>query len=262
MQIFAHRGLKIKHPENTMPAFCSAFLSGFGIELDIRLTQDKKFICMHNSSTLNMTGVDLTIKKSTYQKLSKLKIKNSILHIPLFSEVIEQALVCVRQEQKIAIHLKYEEQNQEQIDILLGLFEEYDLYKQALIFDLTFETARQIRNKNSLIEIAISVGEANYSPTIYTWQEAREHKELFDVVWWDEWKIPGGAYNGKRANEIHNVGKSIYVISPELHQDHGHPFANAYNEYWLKFLQWGIDGVCTAYPSEFRQIYNDITILK
>ncbi len=45
----SHRGVKTKHPENTMGAYGSAINAGFGaIELDVVMSKDKTLYCSHN----------------------------------------------------------------------------------------------------------------------------------------------------------------------------------------------------------------------
>jgi len=151
--------------------------------------------------------------------------------------------------------VKFDEQKDAQLQMLDALFRKHDLYEKAFLFDLTLESAKKVRDMNPAIRIALSVGEANYSPTIYTWEQAKGHLDLFDAVWWDEWKVLGSVYNESMRHEIRNAGKSIYAISPELHKDHGNPHADAgYEREWQNFIAWGIEGVCTAHPRELEKL--------
>ncbi|MGX7030507.1 glycerophosphodiester phosphodiesterase [Vagococcus zengguangii] len=68
-QVFAHRGSKGTHPENTLPAFEEAVLAGAdGIELDVHLSKDGNLMVIHDETidrTTNGTGriMDLTKKE-------------------------------------------------------------------------------------------------------------------------------------------------------------------------------------------------------
>ncbi len=231
MFIFAHRGLKKEYPENTMPAFLAAAELGFGIELDMRLRPDGELVCIHDRDFIRMQDA------------------------PRLLDVAEQVIANVGEGQKAAIHVKADEQGETQLDILLELFARHQLYQKAFLFDLTFESAQIIRQADPKIEIAVSVGEKNYSPTIYTWEQTKERLDLFDAVWWDEWKVLGSVYNESMRQAIRDAGKPIYAISPELHADHGNPHASAgYEQEWQNFIRWGIEGVCTAHPREFRTL--------
>ena len=60
---YAHRGFHKKPtvPENSMTAFRRAVAEGFGIELDVHLTTDKKLAVIHESSLRRTCGADLNI---------------------------------------------------------------------------------------------------------------------------------------------------------------------------------------------------------
>lgn len=234
MFIFAHRGLKREYPENTLPAFQAAAALGYGIELDARLAKSKKLVCSHDP-----------IGDAPGEQYTQLE------------DVAKDVISLFRKTQKAAFHMKYDEQSDIQFQLLQEMFLKFNLYDKAFLFDLTFENARRIRKADPKIEIALSVGEANYSPTIYTWEQAKQHLDLFDAVWWDEWKVLGSVYNETMRQKIRNAGKALYAISPELHADHGNPHASAgYEQEWQNFIAWGIEGVCTAHPREFEKLLN------
>lgn len=230
MLIFAHRGLKLEHLENTMPAFKAASELGFGIELDVRLIKDEQLVCAHDAVS-------------------------ELGSLTMFEDVAKEVISLFGQQQKAALHLKYDEQGDEQLERLVHAFSKYNLYDKAFVFDLTFDTAEKLRRMDSGIQLAVSVGEENYAPTIYTWEQAQDHLNVFDIVWWDEWKKSGSVYNEEMKKAIHKAGKPIYAISPELHLDHGHPHAESgYEQDWKDFIKWSIEGVCTAYPREFEKL--------
>lgn len=264
MLIFAHRGLKLEYPENTLVAFKVAADLDFGIELDVRLTGDGQLVCIHDADTQTLTGVLLKVREATVEELKRLKFGSRFdpampkTEIALFDDVVKQVISAFPQGQRAAIHVKADEQGETQLGILLELFARHQLYQKAFLFDLTFESAERVRKADPKVEIAFSIGEENYSPTIYTWEQAREHLDLFDAVWWDEWKILGSVYNEPMRQAIRNAGKPIYAISPELHADHGNPHASAgYEQEWQNFIKWGIEGVCTAHPREFQRLLGD-----
>ena len=66
------------------------------------------------------------------------------------------------------------------------------------------------------------------------------------VVWADEFDSLW-----LRQEHVHTVQKGeklFYVISPELH---GFDHETRYKR-WADFKSWGIDGICTDYPSEAK----------
>ena len=73
VKIIGHRGASDDAPENTGSSIKEAFAQGAdGVEVDVRLTKDKKIICIHDKNTLRTTGLSLEVKKSDYRELKNL----------------------------------------------------------------------------------------------------------------------------------------------------------------------------------------------
>ena len=266
MLTFAHRGLKLEEPENTLEAFQAAHAAGFGIELDVRLTKDGDLVCIHDLNPARVAGPSAItdVHQHTVAELQELNVaavmwgRRPAARIPRFLDVAEQVIAKFEPgKQCAAIHVKAAEQGDAQLGMIARAFKSYDLYDKAIVFDLTLEGAAKMRALDPQIKIFISVGEDHFenAPSIYLWRELAGHEDIYDGVWWDEWKTPGSEYAAGRAAEIHAAGKLNYVISPELHLDHGHPHAlSGYYQDWQDFIAWGVDGVCTAFPRAFREL--------
>ena len=68
--IIGHRGSPFYITENTLPSFKYALKTGAeGVELDIRLTQDKKIVVFHDDNLLRLSGVNVGIKDLTYAEI-------------------------------------------------------------------------------------------------------------------------------------------------------------------------------------------------
>lgn len=86
---YAHRGLwSDSLPENSMAAFRHAVESGFGIELDVRLTADDHLVIFHDDSLLRMCGVDRPISECTLSELRACRLKTSNQSIPTLDEFL------------------------------------------------------------------------------------------------------------------------------------------------------------------------------
>lgn len=86
---FAHRGLHSdKAPENSLPAFSLAVAAGFGIELDVRVSKDKKLVVFHDDTLKRVVGIDGRVNEYTAEELSAMKLLGSEERIPLFDEVL------------------------------------------------------------------------------------------------------------------------------------------------------------------------------
>ena len=71
----AHRGLSSQAPDNSVPAFVLAGVSGFdSIETDVIETKDGVFMISHDDSLINSCGVDENVSELTYEQLSDYEI--------------------------------------------------------------------------------------------------------------------------------------------------------------------------------------------
>ena len=80
--LIAHRGLHYNYLENTLGAFKEAIKNNYIIELDVRLTKDKKVIVFHDNNLFRITGINKNINESTYEELKE------IINIPTLQEVL------------------------------------------------------------------------------------------------------------------------------------------------------------------------------
>jgi len=97
-KIIAHRGLSGIERENTCPAFVAAGnRSYFGIETDVHITKDGKFIIIHDETTNRVTAgaYKKNVKKSTYAKVKDVILPDldgttirKDIKIPLLDEYI------------------------------------------------------------------------------------------------------------------------------------------------------------------------------
>ena len=73
VKIIGHRGASDDAPENTISSIKEAFVQGAdGVEVDIRLSKDKKVVCIHDKNTIRTTGLSLEVKNTNYGELKNL----------------------------------------------------------------------------------------------------------------------------------------------------------------------------------------------
>ena len=83
-----HRGiLNKKFKENCLDSFKASFKKKYGIETDIHVTKDKKFVCFHDFTLKRIFKINKSIKDIKYQELKKIKYKS--FKIPLLAEVLK-----------------------------------------------------------------------------------------------------------------------------------------------------------------------------
>lgn len=122
--LYAHRGLFSNEegiPENSLLAFTRAVEAGFGMELDVRLTKDKKAIVFHDDSLLRMCGVDRKVSQMTYEELMKLSLLETEEKIPLLTEVLQ----AVDGKQPLIVEIKSEFGDRETHVVADKILQEY-----------------------------------------------------------------------------------------------------------------------------------------
>ena len=88
---YAHRGLfdnKTLAPENSLAAFRKAVDAGYGIELDVQLSKDKKLVVFHDATLKRMCGVEGNVWDYTLEELRQFKLAESNERIPTFEEFL------------------------------------------------------------------------------------------------------------------------------------------------------------------------------
>lgn len=88
---WAHRGLHDMEQgivENSMSAFQRAVEEGFGIELDVHLTRDKKLVVFHDDTFDRICGVPGCVEKTDYSVMEQYRLAGTEDGIPLLQDVL------------------------------------------------------------------------------------------------------------------------------------------------------------------------------
>ena len=144
MEVAAHRGNVEGFPENTMPAFESAYELGVDmIELDLRMTKDGEIVVIHDAAVDRTSDGHGLVSDMTLEELKKLdfgiktdpKFKGT--RIPTFREFLEltkrDKKMQFNFEFKDYIHDKGEKFAIESAGKTIALFEEYGLSDRLCI---------------------------------------------------------------------------------------------------------------------------------
>ncbi|MGX8775060.1 MAG: glycerophosphodiester phosphodiesterase family protein [Bacillota bacterium] len=89
---FAHRGLYDNEkgvPENSLAAFRAAMEAGYGCELDVQFTKDKKLIVFHDNDYKRACGVDRPVWELTFDEARELRLFGTDERVPTFREVLD-----------------------------------------------------------------------------------------------------------------------------------------------------------------------------
>lgn len=113
VKMIAHRGASGLERENTCPAFVAAGnRSYFGIETDVHLSKDGKFVIFHDENTKRVTlgEVDINIEENDYSKYKDLVLPDvdkstnrQDIRIPLLIDYIS---ICKKYEKVCVLELK------------------------------------------------------------------------------------------------------------------------------------------------------------
>ena len=104
VKLIAHRGLSGIEMENTSAAFKAACeRSYYGIETDVHVTKDGKYIIFHDDGTGRLCEQNLIIEKTDFEILRSLKFKDGISEMPTLSEYLQ---VVSRYKKVAVIELK------------------------------------------------------------------------------------------------------------------------------------------------------------
>ena len=109
-RMIAHRGLSGIEPENTLAAFIAAGnRSYFGIETDVHVTRDGKYICTHDDTTGRVAMQNLTVENTDYEELRNICLNETDgtvgrrLFMPSLEEYIR---ICRKYEKTAVLELK------------------------------------------------------------------------------------------------------------------------------------------------------------
>ena len=84
-QMIAHRGLSGLEPENSIPAFIAAGnRSYYGVETDVHVTKDGKFVVIHDDDTERVAGYYRVIEETLYDDLKDIRL-NDLCRLEILS---------------------------------------------------------------------------------------------------------------------------------------------------------------------------------
>ncbi len=160
MLILGHRGYSARYPPNTLKAFLMAIKYGAdGVELDVWRTADGKIIISHDGNLKDTAGVDVDVKKSTYNELKKYDVQGEPL--PLLEEVYE----ALPEDAIINVEIK-------DIDAVKGaldIVKRYDAMDRTLFSSFNMNALRRLREESKDAWIGILMSDLNKLLTAPRW---------------------------------------------------------------------------------------------
>ncbi len=111
IRMIAHRGVSGLEQENTCPAFVAAGVkSYYGIETDVHVTKDGKFIVVHDDDLRRIAGLDFVVEETDFDTLRAVRLKDTDGKTPradLFLPSLEEYIsICKKYDKQAILELK------------------------------------------------------------------------------------------------------------------------------------------------------------
>ncbi len=139
MEFISHRGIDDHcFLENTKDAIEQSLMKNYiaGVEFDIRMTKDKKFILYHNM-LIEDNGIFYLIKNKTLKELKK--INNDL-------SMLDDVLKSIKNKKILVIEIK--EESNDFDDVIINLFNVIKKYKHLNIYICSFNYKLMIKIKS------------------------------------------------------------------------------------------------------------------
>ena len=149
VRMVAHRGVSGLEKENTNAAFIvAANRSYFGIETDVHLTSDGKFVIIHDDDTNRVGGVDLSVEGSDYDTLRNLTLlpmegrtSRSDIRIPNMEEYFD---ICSNYDKYSVFELKNHMPEEKVVEIVEKI-RELGWLDHTIFISFDFENLTYVR---------------------------------------------------------------------------------------------------------------------
>lgn len=148
-KMIAHRGVSGLECENTNAAFVAAGnRSYFGIETDVHVTADGKFAVFHDDDTSRISDVNIVIKESTYDELTKIALydmeKGKYRSDLVVSKIPEYIRICKRYEKTPVLELK-NPMTADSIRQIVEIIKQEEYLEQTIFISFHWDNLVEIR---------------------------------------------------------------------------------------------------------------------
>ena len=229
-KMIAHRGLSGIEMENTTAAFVAAGnRSYFGIETDVHVTADGKFVITHDDTTGRISDVNIVVEQNTLEELQKIKLYDKGLYneesdkyrTDLYMPTLREYISICKKYGKVAV---LELKNRMTFDSLMGIVEEIRSLKyleNVIFISFSYDNLTDIRRIEPTQRVQFLTG-AMKQETI-----DRMIEEKIDLDIYQE------ALTKELIDFFHEKGREVNcwtVDSPESAE---------------KYISWGVDYITT-----------------
>lgn len=160
--MIAHRGLSGLKTENTLNAFIAAGkCSYYGIETDVHVTKDGKYVISHDDNLSRVFGLDVNIHTATYEELRKIRITDKetgeVLTVPSLREYLD---VCKKYNKVSILELK-DDFNKQQLEEIIQEVEDAEMSDKIVYISFSAEVLKKMRELLPTASLQFLTGEIN-----------------------------------------------------------------------------------------------------
>ncbi|MBN2566903.1 glycerophosphodiester phosphodiesterase [Candidatus Woesearchaeota archaeon] len=221
IEIWAHRGVHDRHPENSMAAFEEAVSRKVtGIELDARLTKDGELVVLHDAALCRTSTGTGPVRRRTAAHVAGLRLRKGGRETGEGIPTLEEAVLRLKRTVRLNIELKCTHATAAKTaDRAIALLKRHLISDQAMI--TSFSKAAVIMVKKRLPRT--TVGLIRLLPCI--------PKELVGIA--DAFVLYHRFLGRSMVSRLHRKGKRVYAFAPST----GGPLR--------RMRRIGVDGVIT-----------------
>ena len=165
VKMVAHRGLSGIERENTCPAFVAAAnRSYYGVETDVHVTADGKFVVIHDDTTerVCLGKTNLNVEQSTYDELKNIVLPDldesthrQDIRIPLLKDYLK---ICKKYNKVCVLELKNDFEKSD-IEKMIEEIREVDYLSGMVFISFSWENCITLRKLLSDATIQFLTGE-------------------------------------------------------------------------------------------------------
>ena len=161
----AHRGVSGLETENTCAAFVAAGNRSYhGIETDVHITADGKYVAFHDDETRRMAAEDVIIEKTDFATLRSMILRQkdgnfgrTDLRIPTMQEYIE---ICKQYEKIAVLELKNHFRKEEVFEIC-DIIENIGYLDSVIFISFDFENLVYVKEKHPSQKVQFLTGKCD-----------------------------------------------------------------------------------------------------
>ena len=234
--VVAHIGLSGLEQENSIPAFVAAGnRSYFGVETDIHVTKDNKFIVIHDETTARVAGDNINVEECSFDFARKVVLDNLCkveresgvkvgpvkgrddLLLPRLEDYVN---ICKKYEKVCVLELKNRMQT-ENIKQLIEDIKELDYLENVIFISFSLENMIDLRT-------LLPEQKLQYLTSVYN-EEVHQALKEYNL----DWDVNYKALTKEIIDDLHSEGITINCWTVDEKEDAE------------RLASWGVDFITT-----------------